>query len=235
VSETSRESPVPAFADASARRSVLHGMSVAAELAADARASELPALLTDASCLPRLGVKGPNAQAWLESQGLQLPAANCWHYDAGLRIARLGRSEYLLEAASQLARLSQLAAALAPAPGLYPVLRQDAAIWLAGPAAARILRQLATYDFTTLAAEDATVLLTLLGGVSATVLWEAAAADRCYAIYFDASYGSYLWTTLLSLVVAERGAAVSFYVLAPATLRSSADADDPNTNPVSES
>ena len=172
---------------------------------------------------------------------MQLPAAIRWHYDAGLRIARLGSSEYLLEAASQPARLTQLAAALAPAEGRYPVLRQDAGIWLAGSAAARILRQLATHDFTTLAEEDTTVLLTLLGGISATVLWQPAAAGRCYAIYCDASYGSYLWTTLLSLVVAERGAAVSFDALAPAAAAaaaaegSTASADDPNTKPVSES
>lgn len=224
-----RESPLPA--SGAARFSVLHGMPVAVELPADARSSELPAVISDASWLPRVGVKGPNTGGWLTARGLQLPAVNHWHYDQGLRIARLGRSELLIEAASHDSGIAQLSAALAPAAGLYPVLRSDAVIWLAGPAAASILRQLATYDFTNLPDEDSSLLLTLLGGIAVTVFWQPAqpTAARLYSIYCDASYGSYLWTTLLGLVAAEGGAAVSFAALAPAALASrTAAPDEPN-------
>jgi sarcosine oxidase gamma subunit len=230
-----RSSPVPILSRAVVRKAVMHGMSVPIELEADARRSELPVMITDASCLPRVGVKGPNAEAWLTSQGLQLPASNHWRHHDQLRIARLGRNEFLLEAASHRSQVAQLQAALAPAAGLYPVLRQDAVIWLAGPAAASVLRQLATFDFTRLPAEDDSVLLTQLGGISAALLWQPAPADRCYSIYCDASYGSYLWTTLLALVAAEGGAAVSFDALAPAALAfATAPLDEPNPT-VSES
>jgi sarcosine oxidase subunit gamma len=230
-----RSSPVPSLSRAVVRKAVMHGMTVPVELEADARSSELPALITDASCLPRAGVKGPNAAAWLTSQGVQLPAANHWRYHDELRIARLGRSEFLLEAAAHGSRVAQLKAVLAPAAGLYPVLRQDAVIWLAGPAAASVLRQLVTFDFTCLPAGDDAVLLTQLGGVSATLLWQPAATGRCYSIYCDASYGSYLWTTLLALVAAEGGAAVSFDALAPTALASATAPSDESNPTVSES
>src|SRR5689334_6782664 len=84
--------------------------------------------LSDRSALPKLGVKGAGAGAWLRDQGVEVPPAT---YDTlagpeGGLIARLGTSDFFLEAGPSDTVLSRLSAELDRFPHrVYRVERQD--------------------------------------------------------------------------------------------------------------
>ena len=155
--------------------------------------------IADLSFLTRFGVKGAGAAAWLESQNLEVPdRANTWSSlaDGGI-IARLGLTEFLIEDSLHTSFALRLAEACESAPAqVYPVLRQDAAIGLCGPAIQNLLRQTCSVDFQALALEDHPVILTLMVGVSVTII--PIAPDR-YRIWCDGTFGSYLWETLVTI------------------------------------
>src|SRR5207248_1616645 len=71
-----RESPMgEAVAHLHPQWADVHGMKFAARIGEESRERQLveSLALCDASCLPKLGVKGPGAQAWLQSQGIAVP------------------------------------------------------------------------------------------------------------------------------------------------------------------
>ncbi|MDR3157520.1 MAG: hypothetical protein LBU11_00595 [Zoogloeaceae bacterium] len=155
----------------------------------------------------RYGCKGANAAAWLGGLGFPIPdAPNRWRVlsEGGL-IARLGRSEFLLEAPG--------ATLPAPPAGVAPVLRQDAAIVLGGEKALTLLKQVCNVNFAAATIHDAVtttagpVVLTSMAGVSVTVILKMADANDVavrqgapeglhYHLLYDGAYGDYLWKTL---------------------------------------
>ena len=89
--------------------------------------------------LARLGLKGPNAAAWLQQRGVAIPEhPNSWiatSADEQDIVVRLGATEFFLENLPS-ARMQALAIELAaPLPGVYPVLREDRAFVLGGESA----------------------------------------------------------------------------------------------------
>ena len=102
--------------------------------------------------------------------------------------------------------MARLADELTPGPGVYPVLRQDACVVLAGGDAEAILAQACAYDFATQAPDM--VVLTSMLGVSVQVIWRAAEAGRAYHLWCDASFGPYFTATLAG-IVREHGGNVS--------------------------
>ena len=107
----------------------------------------------DLSQLPAAhGLKGPRRRrAGCVSQRRRRArsGANAWTRSTdGGSIARLGRSEFLLEDGPRGdACRATCSTALAPAPGVYPVLRQDAALMLRGAAVNELLAQTCSVDF----------------------------------------------------------------------------------------
>lgn len=161
----------------------------------------LPVVLTDASCLRRLGVKGPQAQAWLEAQGVA-PAegVNRWLRTAeGALVARLGRTEFFLEDRFGGETVLRLRAALAPAEGVYPVMRQDAAVVLGGERASELLVQTCNVNFRARDVDDQAVVMTSMVGVSVLVVWQPHAGRPLYRIWCDGTFGPYLYETLLEI------------------------------------
>ena len=152
--------------------------------------------LTDRSLqIARWGCKGPSAPQWLTEHGLPVPHAYnryCELATGGL-IARLGVTEFLIEADN--ATLSPLQDAAMPAGrvhGLYPVLRQDAALQLEGPALHTLLRQVCSVDLQARENPPDAVFLTTMVGVGVTLLWRGDAL----LLWADGTMGSYLWDTL---------------------------------------
>ena len=152
--------------------------------------------LTDRSLqTARWGCKGPAAPQWLAEQGLPVPPAYnryCELTTGGL-VARLGVTEFLIEADS--ATLSLLQDAALPAGrvhGLYPVLRQDAALQLEGPALHTLLRQVCSVDLQARENPPDAVFLTTMVGVGVTLLWRGDAL----LLWADGTMGSYLWDAL---------------------------------------
>lgn len=193
----------------------VHGMQTAVELEHESAAA--PILLADASCLPRMGVKGPKAEDWLRSQGVSVPAAtNTWtRTPEGAIVARLGRSEFFIEDRAGGAAVEGWRAALEPVPGIYPVLRQDAALALGGERLNDVLVQTCSVDFDAYAAAGPAVVMTALAGVPVLALQDEIGGRRWLRIWCDGTFGPYLWETLLSIAREEGGAAVGFGRLSP--------------------
>ncbi|GAC1306665.1 MAG: hypothetical protein NVSMB10_11580 [Steroidobacteraceae bacterium] len=160
----------------------------------------------------RLGIKGPGAERWLGALGIEVPPSpNSWVGEAGvdaedLLVARLGTAEFFLEGASRGSRLSRiLAAARAYPPGVYPVLREDAAFSLSGDRCLDVLAQTCNVNFADLALEARPIVLTLMIGVSVLIVPCTAAGRAEYRIWCDPTFGSYLEESLGGVVVESGG------------------------------
>ena len=155
--------------------------------------------IADLSFLTRFGVKGAAAASWLESHDIQVPdRTNTWSsLPDGAMIARLGLTEFLIEDSLYSSFALRLAEACQSVPAkVYPVLRQDAAIVLCGTAIQDLLRQTCSVDFQALSLVEHPVILTLMVGVSVTII--PIASDR-YRIWCDGTFGAYLWETLVTI------------------------------------
>jgi sarcosine oxidase, subunit gamma len=186
----------------------LHGMLTAVKLPGDDATP--PVMAADVSCLPRMGVKGPQAETWLRGQGVGVPAGvNTWNRtDEGVLVARLARAEFFLEDKLGGDTVERWRDALVPAPGIYPVLRQDAALALAGSRLNDVLVQICNVNFKSYAPGERTVVMTSMVGVSVLVSWDQIDAGLLFRIWCDGTFGPYLWETLLGIARAEGGGAV---------------------------
>jgi sarcosine oxidase, subunit gamma len=155
----------------------------------------------------RIGLKGPRAADWLAAQGIAVPAqANtCSSLYAGgsaaVLIARLGHSEFFLEAPAPGA-LAALAGGLATEPaGVYPVLREDFAFRLSGLGVHDALAQVCNVDFAGLDLEARPVIMTLMIGVAVLAVPEEGSDARQYRFWCDPTYGPSLREALGAIVV----------------------------------
>ena len=142
----------------------------------------------------RTGCKGPGAAAWLVAHSIPVPpspnTAIAWPEGAGL-VARLGSSEFLVEGSAPLIAALDTALAGYP-PGVYPVLRADAALLIGGAGVHRTLAQVCNINFAALDPARAPVIMTLMIGVAVLVLPEAVDDGSRYRIWCDPSFGEYL-------------------------------------------
>jgi sarcosine oxidase subunit gamma len=195
------------------------GMQTAVRLPGD----DVPApiMLADASCLRRLGLKGPQAEAWLRSRGVSAPDANRWTLTPdGAIVARLARSEFFLEDRPGGTAVAGWRDVLEAAPGIYPpgicpVARQDAAIALAGERAGQLLAQTCGLNFRAVEDGRRDVVMTSMAGVSVLMLWHEQGGEPLYRIWCDGTFGPYLWETLLGIAREAGGRAVGFARLFP--------------------
>jgi len=154
----------------------------------------------------RLGLKGPRAADWLAAEGVAAPAGvNTWSRSpadpADVLIARLGSSEFFLEAQDHGA-LASLAAGLAAEPaGVYPVLREDFAFRLCGPGVHDVLAQVCNVDFAGLNLEARPVIMTLMIGVAVIAVPDGRTEARQYRFWCDPTFGPSLSETLGAIVV----------------------------------
>lgn len=179
--------------------------------------------LADVSHLPRIGLKGPGAGAWLQSHGIDVPArANAWlPLESELSVgdwslvARLGNTEFLLEQDGDAALIARLGVQLSDSiTGVYPVLREDSAFVLGGPRAASLLNELCNIDFARIVGTQRSAVLTLMVGVAVLVIPQFDGAARRYRIWCDPSFGAYLWMTLTDVIAHHSGAVLGLTQLA---------------------
>jgi sarcosine oxidase subunit gamma len=149
----------------------------------------------------RYGVKGTQAAAWLAQQGIAVPTApnrvTHWSGNGGGRCLRLGNSEFLIE---QDGGSSSSAASTA---GAWQLLRSDCSVLLQGPHWPDLLAQLCAFDFQRFHDEPGLVVMTLLAGISVTLVHEPRRADESPAtlrLWCDASYTAYLQECLQHIV-----------------------------------
>lgn len=162
----------------------------------------------------RFGLKGPRAAEWLVTHGIVLPVApNTWTHSAdsaergdALLVARLGSSEFFLEdraGGTTLRGISPLPDAHPP--GVYPVLREDAAFLLSGEGSHDVLAQVCNVNFAELAVDSRPVIMTLMIGVAVLAVPEGAGAMSRYRIWCDPTLGSYLGDALGAVVIESGG------------------------------
>jgi len=155
--------------------------------------------LTDRSLqTARWGCKGPAAPQWLGEQGLPVPPDYNRYRElvTGGLVARLGVTEFLIEAdAATLGLLHDASMPAGRVHGLYPVLRQDAALQLEGPALHTLLRQVCSVDLQARENPPDAVFLTSMVGVGVTLLWRGGAL----LLWVDGTMGSYVWDTLVEV------------------------------------
>ena len=153
------------------------------------------------SALPRFGVKGRAAGSWLESHSVSLPAMpNSWKPANQNRVLRLGRGEYLVEGDLAL----QLAAAWQAQPNIFLVPRYDAAFVLTGHEAATVLQEICALDTRPEIVQDQ-VLITLIAGISATLVCEDRNDEPYYRMWCDGTYADYMQEILTEIVLEQGG------------------------------
>jgi sarcosine oxidase, subunit gamma len=178
------------------------GMSIAPRVAGDDAAKLDSVALADLSYLPRFGLKGPGAGQWLESRNIVLPAkVNGWTSLPGAGvIARLGRSEFFLEDGATTDTVGTIRTALGNgAPGVYPVIRQDAGFALAGLRVNELLVQTCNVNFREYGAEEGIAVMTQMIGVSTLVIRTDSKQVPCYRLWCDPTFAPYFWETLAEI------------------------------------
>jgi sarcosine oxidase subunit gamma len=179
-------------------------------------ASEIaPLSFEDASSRPRCGCKGPGAEDWLRSAGYRVPVApnSAVIDDAGVFIARLASSEFLLESlhgagdATGAARIrasrSDLSERAQP-PTVYAVARMDVVTTISGSRLNALLREICSVDFAPMlegVATDAVrsgqpVVLTSMVGVGVVAWPHAVSSGPAVTLWCEPSYGHYFLNTL---------------------------------------
>jgi sarcosine oxidase, subunit gamma len=158
----------------------------------------------------RFGLKGPGAAEWLAAHDIALPVApNTWTYagavDDSLLVARLGTGEFFLEDRAGGTTVRGIAPAPdAHLPGVYPVLREDAAFLLRGDGMHDVLAQVCNVNFADLKLDSRPLIMTLMMGVSVLVVPQQVDAECQYRVWCDPTFGHYL-TESLGTVVIECG------------------------------
>ncbi|HEY3656041.1 MAG TPA: hypothetical protein VGL34_13835 [Steroidobacteraceae bacterium] len=174
----------------------------------------------------RFGLKGPRAAEWLAGHGIVVPTTpNTWSaspvardaaaahgearaHGAALFVARLGTGEFFLEDCAGGTTLRGIAPfAEAYPPGVYPVLREDAAFLLSGQGSLDVLAQVCNVNFAALALDSHPVIMTLMIGVAVLVVPQTpgaprdVVAERLYRIWCDPTFGPYVEESLETVVV----------------------------------
>ncbi len=163
--------------------------------------------LGDVSGLQKLGLKGPAAETWLASSGLDVPAdifATRQLPEGGM-IARFGAREFFLEDGIANLSLPALAAKIdSHESGLYRVEHQEATFVLTGHRALEVLAQTCGINFVEALPDK--VIFTRVSGVSCGILPERLREIPAYRLWVDPSYAVYLWETLAEICASLGGA-----------------------------
>ena len=197
----------------------IHNMKVPLRFNDSATESQLKTDLSlcDLSCLPKIGVKGPESLAWLAQTRIPVPESvyGCRSLEKGGLVIRTDRHEVFLEDGPAGHRVSELEHELRSSSGVYLVRRQDASFLLSGARCNLVLRETCGVDFSQ---PPDGVVMTRVAGVSCMVLpFPAKAAEETPAFRFwlDPSYGAYLWDALLEIVRDQGGDAIGLDAFYP--------------------
>ncbi len=158
----------------------------------------------------RVGCKGPEAEQWLAGHGVLVPSgANRYEIDSsGLLVARLATSEFLLEGLSVAAndKVARIREALEHADypsTVYPVLRQDFVVEIAGPKIQPFFLETCAIDLEPVARESTEaagpVILTTMIGVNVVLICRRSAAGPRFTVWSDPSYSAYFYSQLTAI------------------------------------
>jgi sarcosine oxidase subunit gamma len=171
--------------------------------------------LCDISAVPRMGLKGAGAAAWLKAQGVSIPE-NIYEWlpaGNGGMIARTGGAEFFIESGLDGELTPRLLSKLdSKTPGVYRVIRQDAALVMIGQNSNLVLTETCGVDFSK---PESRLVFSRVAGVSCSLLPFTVNGIPAFRIWFDNSYGRYMFETLLGIVRDLGGDVVGFEALFP--------------------
>jgi sarcosine oxidase subunit gamma len=185
--------------------------------------------IADVACLVRCGLKGPAAADWLAARGITVPAQPNAHVALpdGALIARLARTEFLLEDALGADTAARLRPAIvAGIDGVTPVPRQDCALVLTGARLNELFVQTCNVDLSSIDAASGRVVLTQMVGVSVTLLAQWLHGRPVWRLWADATFGPYLWDTLVGIARELEGGPIGLEALYPAAVLAAAVTPD---------
>ena len=191
----------------------------AADAAELATARELG--LCDLSTLPRWGVTGRGATAWLTDSGFDVPADvnRAAQQVNGDVLARLSDHEYLLLSTSSLVTAEPPAGfpyvqdhAAGP---VYELPRQDSHAWFAltGRKASTILASICGVDMRDATFMDGAVAQTSMARVSAVVLRSDLGDTAGFLVLVSSTAAEYLWDAIAGAMAMPGGAAIGIRAL----------------------
>ena len=202
----------PAQSGASVQWAVVNDMQIATAFAsAEVEQARKKVLgVTDVSCFPRYGFKGPQAAQWAADHELAIPSSpNSWTLsDQKSLVLRLGGSEFVLEDQVGGVACEKLSSISARVAGVYKVPRADAAFILTGSAVLNLFTELCSLDLRSSALLANDVIMTQVAGISAIVIRQTHNGEPVYRIWCDGTYGAYMWETLIEIAVELGGGAV---------------------------
>lgn len=177
-------------------------------------ATPTPALgLADLSPLPRTGVKGPRALAWLREQHWPVPDANntAAATDAGDLVLRLGDREVLVAAAP--AGDGETVRGLErtiPGDGAWHVPRRDShcAFVLCGAAASACLAKLCGVDLRPGRFRAGTIAQTSVARLAAIICRPPDTDGRTFQLFTDSAAAIWFWDALLDAMAEFDGGPV---------------------------
>jgi sarcosine oxidase subunit gamma len=193
-------------------------MATAARVDDAASAFETLAIV-DLSCLQRFGVKGPQAEGVLRALGVALPSeANSWvALEGDGLVARLGRSEFLLEDGAEGSTVARVRGALEneATTGVYAVPRQDLALALTGPPVSELFAQTCSFDLHEFERKPNLTVMTMMMEVSVTLVAGELAGRPGFRVWCDGTFGTYFYERLLEITVELGGGAAGICDLYP--------------------
>jgi len=173
---------------------------------------EAPPLgLLDLTPLPRTGVKGRRALAWLAEVGWPVPGTNNTSVvtASAQRVARLADGEALILSAiaGDAGRVRELADAI-PGAGAWPVARRDGSCWflLAGDAAVDCLQKLCGIDLRPERFPADAVAQTSVARTNAVLIRDAALPRPAFHILADSASTGWFHAALLDAMAEFDGA-----------------------------
>jgi hypothetical protein len=157
----------------------------------------------------RFGVKGADAAALLQQRGLRIPPLpnRAVHWQTGDALGagcclRQGNSEFLIELD---AKPPAAFATHADLPRAWTLIRTDHSLLLDGAHWPRELAQVCSFDFARLRVEPDLVVMTVMAGISVTVILEPHTGGMppsrmALRLWCDSGFATYLQDCLRSLV-----------------------------------
>lgn len=159
-------------------------------------------LMLDASCYSRVGFRGKNAESFLVSQGVSIPATpnESLMHDGKLVVLRLSKTEFWLvdvtNSQGSLIELLELAAQ--GEQGVYRLYCQHshACIELQGERLSQILAKLCAVDMSSVAFPLGGIAQTSVARVNAIVTRQRIENRDSFFIFSDISSSQYLWEAI---------------------------------------
>ena len=152
--------------------------------------------LCDLSALPKLGIKGAAAKAWLEAR--HMPVYGTVSLEGGGLVVKVAADELFLEGGigGNVVEFEQQLTDNLSAP--YRVERQDATFLLSGRHCREVLAQTCGINFA--AAAPNVLIMTRVAVVSCSILPQPIEDLTIYRLWVDYSYAAYLWETLTQII-----------------------------------